>query len=92
MFKTFAISQTHISLLSKANKILTLVLSPNILKNKVFIVILVFITIAQIFLIYNGGSLFRTYGLKINELIFVILLAFTVIPLDLIRKLFIKYR
>ena len=64
----------------------------NILKNKVFIVILVFITIAQIFLIYNGGSLFRTYGLKINELIFVILLAFTVIPLDLIRKLFIKYR
>ncbi len=64
----------------------------NILKNKVFIVILVFITIAQIFLIYNGGSLFRTYGLKINELIFVIFLAFTVIPLDLIRKLFIKYR
>lgn len=64
----------------------------NILKNKVFIVILAFITIAQIFLIYNGGSLFRTYGLKINELIFVILLAFTVIPLDLVRKLFIKYR
>ena len=64
----------------------------NILKNRVFIVILAFITIAQIFLIYNGGSLFRTYGLKINELIFVILLAFTVIPLDLVRKLFIKYR
>ena len=64
----------------------------NILKNKVFIVILAFITIAQIFLIYNGGSLFRTYGLKINELTFVILLAFTVIPLDLVRKLFIKYR
>ena len=64
----------------------------NILKNKVFIVILAFITIAQIFLIYNGGSLFRTYGLKINELIFVVLLAFTVIPLDLLRKLFIKYK
>lgn len=64
----------------------------NILKNKVFIVILLFITLAQIFLIYNGGSLFRTYGLKLNELIFVIALAFTVIPLDLVRKLFIKYR
>ena len=64
----------------------------NILKNKVFIVILLFITLAQIFLIYNGGSLFRTYGLKLNELIFVIALAVTVIPLDLVRKLFIKYR
>lgn len=64
----------------------------NILKNKVFIIILIFITIAQIFLIYNGGSLFRTYGLKSNELIFVILLAFTVVPLDMIRKLFIKYK
>ena len=64
----------------------------NILKNKVFIIILLFITLAQIFLIYNGGALFRTYGLTLNELIFVIALAFTVIPLDLIRKLFIKYK
>lgn len=64
----------------------------NISKNKVFIVILLFITIAQIFLIYYGGSLFRTFGLNFNELIFVIILAFTVIPLDEIRKLFIKYK
>jgi len=62
----------------------------NILKNKVFIFIFAFITIAQIFLIYNGHDLFRTYGLTIFELIFVIILAFTVIPIDFIRKLILK--
>jgi len=62
----------------------------NILKNKVFIFVFIFITIAQIFLIYNGHDLFRTYGLTIFELIFVIVLAFTVIPIDFIRKLILK--
>ena len=62
----------------------------NITKNKVFIFIFIFIIIAQIFLIYNGHDLFRTYGLTIFELIFVIILAFSVIPIDFIRKIILK--
>lgn len=64
----------------------------DILKNKVFIVIMTFIFLAQLFLIYNGGSLFRTYGLTLKELVVVVLLAITVIPLDIIRKLIYKKR
>ena len=62
----------------------------NILKNKVFIGVFAFIIIIQIFLIYNGHDLFRTYGLTPFELLFVIGLAFTVIPIDFIRKLVLK--
>lgn len=62
----------------------------NITKNKIFIFMFSFIVIVQIYLIYHGGDLFRTYGLTFGELLFVILLAFTVVPVDLIRKHFIK--
>lgn len=62
----------------------------NILKNKIFIIVFMFIIIVQIFLIYNGHDLFRTYGLTLFELLFVISLAFTVIPIDFIRKLILK--
>ena len=62
----------------------------NIFKNKVFLIVFSFIIIAQIFLIYNGGNLFRTYGMTIFELLFVIILAFTVIPMDFLRKIILK--
>ena len=62
----------------------------NLLKNKVFILIIIFITIVQIILIYYGGNLFRTYGLTIKELIVTILLALTVIPIDWLRKLYLR--
>ena len=62
----------------------------NIFKNKVFIFIFIFITIVQIIIIYVGNDLFRTYGLTLFELIFVIMLAFSVIPVDFIRKLVLK--
>ncbi len=62
----------------------------NILKNKVFIFIFTFIIIAQIFLIYNGHDLFRTYGMTLFELIFVIILAFSIIPIDFFRKIILK--
>jgi len=62
----------------------------NILKNKIFIFIFIFIIIVQIFLIYNGHDLFRTYGLTIFELIFIVIMALTVIPMDFIRKLILK--
>ena len=62
----------------------------NLLKNKVFIIIIAFIVIIQIILIYYGGNLFRTYGLTFKELLTTILLAITVIPVDWIRKLYLR--
>ena len=62
----------------------------NILKNKCFLIIVLFIAIVQIFLIYYGGSLFRTIGLSLKEFEIMILLASTVIPIDFIRKIILK--
>lgn len=62
----------------------------NLLKNRVFIAIIAFIIVVQIILIYYGGNLFRTYGLTIKELSITILLALTVIPVDWIRKLYLR--
>ena len=62
----------------------------NILKNKVFIAIIAFIAIAQIILIYYGGEVFRTTGLTIYEFEIMIILAFSIIPFDIIRKIILK--
>ncbi len=62
----------------------------NLSKNKVFIGIFTFIFIAQIYIIYYGGDVFRTYGLEIKELIIVFVLALTVFPIDWLRKLILK--
>ena len=62
----------------------------NIFRNKVFIVIFIFIFLAQIYLIYFGGSLFRTFGLSISELLLVIGLSLLIIPIDLIKKYVLK--
>ena len=59
----------------------------NILDNKVFIGIMLFITIVQVLLIYYGGSVFRTAGLTFKEFLIMNFLALTVIPIDWIRKL-----
>ena len=62
----------------------------NIFKNKFFILIISFIAITQIIIIYYGGNMFRTTFLSIKELEFFILLSFSVIPIDFIRKIIIK--
>lgn len=62
----------------------------NLSKNKVFIAIILFIVTVQIYLIYHGGDLFRTYGLQANEFFIVLLLAATVFPIDFIRKIFLR--
>ena len=61
-------------------------------KNKVFIILFMCISIVQMYLIYFGGSLFRTYGLSFKELMIVLVMAFTVIPVDIFRKLLFKRR
>ena len=62
----------------------------NLKENKVFIIIIAFILTVQIYLIYHGGDLFRTYGLTAKELFIVLLLAATVFPVDFLRKIYLR--
>lgn len=62
----------------------------NIKKNKVFIILFGLISVVQMYLIYYGGSLFRTYGLSIKELFVVFVMALSVIPVDLFRKVLFR--
>jgi plasma-membrane calcium-translocating P-type ATPase len=54
--------------------------------NKPFLWIMGIVTVIQIMIIYFGGSIFRTVRMDFKHLILVIMLAFTVIPVDFIRK------
>lgn len=62
----------------------------NLRKNKVFLIIITFILTVQIYLIYNGGDLFRTYGLTAREFFIVLMLALTVFPIDFLRKTYLR--
>ena len=62
----------------------------NITKNKVYIFIISFVIIMQIYLIYRGGEVFRTNGLTLKEFIIMLILSLTVIPLDFVRKIILK--
>lgn len=62
----------------------------NIKKNKVFIGVILLVVLVQLYLIYFGGTLFRTNGLTIKELFITILLSLTVIPVDFLRKIILK--
>lgn len=55
-------------------------------KNRVFLIIFLLVAIIQVYFIYYAGSIFRTYGLNLKELLIVLGLAFTVVPVDLFRK------
>ena len=62
----------------------------NLFKNKIFLGTIIFIFVVQIILIYYGGDLFRTAGLTLKELEIMIIIAFTVIPIDWLRKIFLR--
>lgn len=62
----------------------------NLKNNKMFLIIILFITIVQIFMIYYGGTMFRTVPLTSYEFIVMLLLSLTVIPIDMIRKIICK--
>lgn len=63
-----------------------------ILKNKLFIGILSFISVIQIIIIYFGGALFRSTPLTPKELFVAIFTAFTVLVFDGIRRVFTKLK
>jgi hypothetical protein len=60
------------------------------LKNKVFLAIIIVIALVQVILIYFGGELFRTIGLSFIELQLMIIMASTVIPIDFLRKFYLR--
>ena len=62
----------------------------NIFKNKVFIGVITFVFLMQIYLIYCGGEVFRTSGLSIYEFIIMFIFSLLVIPIDFIRKSILK--
>jgi magnesium-transporting ATPase (P-type) len=62
----------------------------DIFKNRIFLVVLLFIMIIQILMIYYGGNVFRTSGLSLYEFNIMIFLAGTVIPVDMLRKIYMK--
>jgi magnesium-transporting ATPase (P-type) len=64
----------------------------NISKNKPFIFIMLLISLIQIAMVYFGGSIFRCVPLKAPELSFVISLAATVIPFEMVRRLVYKLK
>ena len=63
----------------------------NITKNKVFIIVMTCVFLVQVLLIYYGGSLFRTTGLTWYQLIIIIILALSVVPIDFMRKIILRY-
>ena len=62
----------------------------NLLSNKVFLGIILFIVAVQVLLIYYGGDLFRTTSLSLKEIEIMLICAFSVIPVEFIRKLYLK--
>ena len=62
----------------------------DLLKNKPFILVILFIILVQVILIYFGHNIFRTADLSIYEFLITIIISLTVIPFDMFRKLIIK--
>lgn len=69
-----------------------LLMLSNISKNKPFVLIMLLISVIQILMIYLGGELFRCTPLSAKELLFVIGLAFSVIPFDIVRRIIYKLK
>ena len=63
----------------------------NITKNKVFIAVISFVVVMQVYLIYFGGTVFRTNGLSLYEFCLMFLFSLTVLPIDFLRKLILKH-
>ena len=62
----------------------------NLEKNKGFLMIMSLVSAVQILLIFFGGSMFRAHALPWSVIRDILLLAFTVIPFDLFRKICAK--
>ena len=62
----------------------------NLGKNPGFLRVMGGIAVVQVLMTYFGGVIFRCHGLTAMQWVFVLVMAFTIIPLDLIRKCVIR--
>ena len=62
----------------------------NISGNKGFLKVLGLIAVVQIAMTYLGGRILRCHGLDVVEWLVVLVMAFSIIPVDLIRKAIMK--
>ena len=62
----------------------------NIRGNKGFLKVMGLIVVVQVAMTYFGGVILRCYGLSLKEWIFVLVMAVTIIPVDLLRKFIVN--
>ena len=62
----------------------------SITRNKNFLKIMLLISTVQVLLTYFGGEVFQCHGLTLAQWGVVLLLAFAIIPVDIIRKCIVK--
>lgn len=62
----------------------------NITKNKGFLTVFSIIAVVQILMTYLGGAILQGYGLYPNEWLVILVMAISIIPVDLIRKAIAK--
>lgn len=63
----------------------------NIKSNKGFLRVMGGIAIVQVLMTYFGGAVLRCYGLDCTEWLVVLFLSFSIIPVDIGRKLFLRF-
>ncbi len=61
-------------------------------ENKAFIFIMAVTAFVQLLIVYFGGDVFRTVPLSAEDLLSALVMAFSVIPFDISRKLIIRHR
>lgn len=87
MFSTFIMTILWNSLNARTE---SMNLFEHITENHNFILVMSMVTLIQVFIIQIGGKVFGTTPLTLNNWITVILIAFMIIPIDLIRKIIVK--
>lgn len=60
-------------------------------KNIPFILIVIFIIFAQLFIVYSGITIFGTTKINMKEIFVIFMISLTIIPCDIIRKIFLKW-
>ena len=61
-------------------------------KNITFCITMLTVMLTQVMLMYLGGEMFRTCHLSLNQLLYSIIPALTVIPADILRKIICSRR
>ena len=87
MFATFILAILWNSLNARTE---SLNLFEHITENRNFIVVMLLVTVVQILIIQEGGQVFGTTPLTVDQWIKMISIAFLIVPIDIIRKIVVK--